>query len=171
MSEAGGRATGHAQKVTPGGVSDMRENNAFARSRLRFAGGPRRSNTGRGRSAHDTAFAPVETAHRGPAPPNRDQNFSLPRPRAIIRRAVIKNPPTAVDISTVRPAACCSPPAHLDAWVERPWIDGMQVDALHDLDMLFVRTMNTVYEITVVTARTGEAIVRGGDSFPSRPAP
>ena len=42
----------------------------------------------------------------------------------------------------------------------------MQVDALRDLDMLIVRTMNTVYEITVVTARTGEVIVRGGKFFP-----
>ena len=42
----------------------------------------------------------------------------------------------------------------------------MQVDALRDLDMLLVRTMNTVYEITVVTARTGEVIVRGGRFFP-----
>ena len=42
----------------------------------------------------------------------------------------------------------------------------MQVDALRDLDMLIVRTMNTVYEITVVTARTGECIVRGGKFFP-----
>ena len=42
----------------------------------------------------------------------------------------------------------------------------MQVDALHDLDLLIVRTMNTVYEITVVTARTGEVIVRGGRFFP-----
>ena len=78
---------------------------------------------------------------------------------------MIKHSSTAVDISTVRPAVAQSP-AHLDAWVGRPWVDGMQVDALHDLDMLLVRTMNTVYEITVVTARTGEVIVRGGRFFP-----
>ena len=42
----------------------------------------------------------------------------------------------------------------------------MQVDALRDLDMLIVRTMNTVYDFTVVTARTGEVIVRGGKFFP-----
>ena len=78
---------------------------------------------------------------------------------------MIKHSSSAVDISTVRPAVAPSP-AHLDAWVGRPWVDGMQVDALHDLDMLLVRTMNTVYEITVVTARTGEVIVRGGRFFP-----
>jgi hypothetical protein len=78
---------------------------------------------------------------------------------------VIKNSSAAIDVSTVRPAVAHSP-AHLDAWVGRPWVDGMQVDALRDLDMLIVRTMNTVYEITVVTARTGEVIVRGGKFFP-----
>ena len=78
---------------------------------------------------------------------------------------MIKNLSTGISISTVRPAAPHSP-AHLDAWVGRPWVDGMQVDALRDLDMLIVRTMNTVYEITVVTARTGEVIVRGGKFFP-----
>jgi hypothetical protein len=78
---------------------------------------------------------------------------------------VIKNLSTGISIPTSRPAAPHSP-AHLDAWVGRPWVDGMQVDALHDLDMLLVRTMNTVYDITVVTARTGEVIVRGGRFFP-----
>ena len=78
---------------------------------------------------------------------------------------MIKNLSTAIGISTVRPAAAHSS-AHLDAWVGRPWVDGMQVDALRDLDMLLVRTMNTVYDITVVTARTGEVIVRGGRFFP-----
>jgi hypothetical protein len=78
---------------------------------------------------------------------------------------VLKNLSTAIGISTVRPDAVHAP-AHLDAWVGRPWVDGMQVDALRDLDMLIVRTMNTVYEITVVTARTGEVVVRGGRFFP-----
>lgn len=78
---------------------------------------------------------------------------------------MIKNSSAAIDISTVRPAVAHSP-AHLDAWVGRPWVDGMQVDAARDLDLLIVRTMNTVYEITVVTARTGEVIVRGGRFFP-----
>jgi hypothetical protein len=78
---------------------------------------------------------------------------------------VLKHLPTATGDTAVRPAAVHAP-AHLDAWVGRPWVDGMQVDTLHDLDMLLVRTMNTVYEITVVTARTGEVIVRGGRFFP-----
>ena len=56
--------------------------------------------------------------------------------------------------------------ARLETWVDRNWTDGVQVDALRDLDILIVRTLNTVYEITIVTAQTGEAIVRGGRFFP-----
>jgi hypothetical protein len=83
----------------------------------------------------------------------------------IIRMNVTKTPPTATGILPVRTRAL-RPAAHLDTWVERPWTDGVQVDALRDLDVLYVRTMNTVYHITIVTARTGEAIVRGGKYFP-----
>jgi len=86
-------------------------------------------------------------------------------PGFIIRMTVIKTPPTATGIVPVQTRAL-QPAAHLDTWVERPWTDGVQVDALRDLDVLFVKTMNTVYHITVVTARTGEAIVRGGKYFP-----
>jgi hypothetical protein len=78
---------------------------------------------------------------------------------------VIKSLSTAIGIATVRPAGVHSP-AQLDSWVGRPWVDGMQVDAMCDLDALMVRTMNTVYELTVVTARTGDVIVRGGRFFP-----
>src|SRR5262245_15900134 len=85
-------------------------------------------------------------------------------PGFIIRMTVSKTL-TATGIVPVRTRAL-QPAAHLDTWVERPWTDGVQVDALRDLDVLFVRTMNTVYHITVVTARTGEAIVRGGKYFP-----
>ena len=58
------------------------------------------------------------------------------------------------------------PSAHLDAWIGRSWADGVQVDGLRDLDLLLVRTLNSVYEITLVTATAGEAIVRGGRFFP-----
>ena len=78
---------------------------------------------------------------------------------------MIKTPQAPTGITPVRSRAL-QPAAHLDTWVDRPWTDGVQVDALRDLDVLFVRTMNTVYQITVVTARTGEAIVRGGKYFP-----
>ena len=86
-------------------------------------------------------------------------------PGFIIRMTVTKTPPTATGIVPVQTRAL-QPAAHLDSWVERPWTDGVQVDALRDLDVLFVKTMNTIYHITVVTARTGEAIVRGGKYFP-----
>ena len=57
-------------------------------------------------------------------------------------------------------------PARLEAWTDRAWTNGVQVEALRDLDVLMVRTMNTVYEVTIVAAQTGEAIVRGGRFFP-----
>jgi hypothetical protein len=56
--------------------------------------------------------------------------------------------------------------ARLETWIERTWTDGLQVDGQRDLDTVVVRTLNTVYEITIVTAQTGEAIVRGGRFFP-----
>jgi hypothetical protein len=54
----------------------------------------------------------------------------------------------------------------LESWVEQPWSNGIQVDTLRDLDVLHVQTVNTMYEIRLVSARTGEAIVRGGRFFP-----
>lgn len=76
-----------------------------------------------------------------------------------------KTPPADTGIHPIRTRAL-QPAAQLEAWVDRPWTDGIQVDALRDLDVVFVTTMNTVYHITVVTAETGEAIVRGGKYFP-----
>lgn len=76
-----------------------------------------------------------------------------------------KTPPADTAAVAVR-SRVLQPAAQLDSWVERPWTDGVQIDTLRDLDVLFVKTMNTVYHITVVTARTGEAIVRGGKYFP-----
>ena len=78
---------------------------------------------------------------------------------------MLKHLSTAIGIATLRPDPVQSP-AHLDAWVDRSWVDGMQVDTLRDLDMVMVRTVNTMYEIRLVTARTGEVIVRGGRFFP-----
>lgn len=56
--------------------------------------------------------------------------------------------------------------ARLDSWADRAWTDGIQVDARRDLDRLLVRTRNTVYEITVLSASTGEVLVHGGRFFP-----
>src|SRR5687767_3326847 len=86
-------------------------------------------------------------------------------PGFIIRRTVTKTPPTDTAAVAVR-TRVLRPEAQLESWVDRPWTDGVQIDTLRDLDVLFVKTMNTVYHITVVSARTGEAIVRGGKYFP-----
>ena len=56
--------------------------------------------------------------------------------------------------------------ARLDSWADREWTDGIQVDARQDLDRILVRTRNTIYEITVLSATNGEALVRGGRFFP-----
>jgi hypothetical protein len=56
--------------------------------------------------------------------------------------------------------------ADLENWSKHPWTDGLQVDALPDLETLCVRTRNSTYEITVLSGRTAEVIVRGGQFFP-----
>jgi hypothetical protein len=63
--------------------------------------------------------------------------------------------------TTYLPAAC-----DLDTWSELPWSDGLQLADLHPLETLEVRTKNTVYEITVMDARCGDVLVRGGQFFP-----
>ena len=62
--------------------------------------------------------------------------------------------------------ACVPNPAALDAWSGHAWQSGLQVDRLRDLDTLRIVTRNTIYEITVVSAETGEAVVIGGRFFP-----
>jgi hypothetical protein len=56
--------------------------------------------------------------------------------------------------------------ADLDAWSTHRWTDGLQVDALPDLETLCVRTRNSTYEMTVLSGRTAEVLVRGGQFFP-----
>lgn len=58
--------------------------------------------------------------------------------------------------------------AALEDWSRHDWSRGVQVDRLHDFDALRVRTRNTVYEMIVVRAETGEAIVTGGRYFRER---
>jgi hypothetical protein len=45
--------------------------------------------------------------------------------------------------------------------------EGIQIDALQDLEMLTVRTRNSTYEIMVLRPRTGDVLVRGGLFFPA----
>jgi hypothetical protein len=56
----------------------------------------------------------------------------------------------------------------LDRWSSRNWDNGIQIDALEDLDSIAVRTRNSIYEITVLSRFTGEVLVRGGNFFPER---
>ena len=63
--------------------------------------------------------------------------------------------------TTYLPRAC-----HLDTWTGLPWTDGVQLAELRPLETLEVRTKNTVYEITVMDARRGDVLVRGGRFFP-----
>ena len=58
--------------------------------------------------------------------------------------------------------------ASLDAWAERAWTDGVQVDRLEALETLSFQTQNSIYEITVLRPETGEVLVRGGRFFPER---
>jgi hypothetical protein len=54
----------------------------------------------------------------------------------------------------------------LDDWLRHSWDDGVQIDELDDLQALRVATMNSTYDLAIVSARTGEVLVRGGRYFP-----
>ncbi|PYS52962.1 MAG: hypothetical protein DMG13_14440 [Acidobacteria bacterium] len=42
----------------------------------------------------------------------------------------------------------------------------MQLETMQDMDRLIVRTDNSTYEITLISARSGEILIRGGRFFP-----
>ena len=54
----------------------------------------------------------------------------------------------------------------LDAWSRHAWADGVQLEELAPLEAVHVQTRNTLYEITVVDGKNGEALVTGGRFFP-----
>ncbi len=56
--------------------------------------------------------------------------------------------------------------ADLQTWSKHEWTEGLQIDALRELDRLSVRTLNSVYDIIIVHPSTAEVLVRGGDFFP-----
>jgi hypothetical protein len=60
----------------------------------------------------------------------------------------------------------CSASALLDTWSAHDWSEGLQLESRQDMDRLIVRTENSTYEITVISARTGEILIRGGQFFP-----
>src|SRR5437773_12519166 len=64
--------------------------------------------------------------------------------------------------STVR----CSASALLDTWSSHDWSEGVQLETMQDMETLTVRTENSTCEITVISGRTGEILVRGGRFFP-----
>jgi len=64
--------------------------------------------------------------------------------------------------STVR----CSASALLDTWSSHDWTEGVQLESLPDMETLTVRTENSTYEMTVISGRTGEILIRGGRFFP-----
>ena len=61
----------------------------------------------------------------------------------------------------------CPAAADLDVWSAHVWRNGVQIETLPDLETLAVRTRNSLYEITVLSARTAEVLVRGGQFFPT----
>jgi hypothetical protein len=54
----------------------------------------------------------------------------------------------------------------LDKWSGSDWQNGVQINHLKDLQSLKIRTRNSMYELTVVSAEEGEVLVRGGAFFP-----
>src|SRR6266571_5766248 len=60
----------------------------------------------------------------------------------------------------------CSASALLDTWSAHDWKEGVQLETSQDMEKLIIRTENSTYEITVISPRTGEILVRGGHFFP-----
>lgn len=56
--------------------------------------------------------------------------------------------------------------ADVEAWSRYAWTEGLQIETLSNLEQLAVCTRNSVYEITVLSAHTGQVLVRGGQFFP-----
>ncbi|HEY2380275.1 MAG TPA: hypothetical protein VGK48_03735 [Terriglobia bacterium] len=60
----------------------------------------------------------------------------------------------------------CSARALLDTWSSHSWTGGVQLETMRDMDALSVDTENSTYEITVISGRTGDILIRGGRFFP-----
>ena len=60
----------------------------------------------------------------------------------------------------------CSAGALLDTWSSHSWTEGLQLEAMQDMEKLTVRTENSIYDITVISGRSGEILIRGGRFFP-----
>ena len=60
----------------------------------------------------------------------------------------------------------CSASALLDTWSSHDWTEGVQLETLEDMQTLTIRTENSTYDITVISGRTGDILIRGGRFFP-----
>src|ERR1700689_3618136 len=58
----------------------------------------------------------------------------------------------------------------LERWSESVWENGIQIERLRDMQTLKVRTMNSLYEFTIISATEGLVLVRGGLHFPEWPS-
>jgi len=70
--------------------------------------------------------------------------------------------PPATDTSEVRVPTS----GLLAAWSAHDWRGGVHVDDLSALDRLVVKTLNSTYEIILVSADSAQILVRGGAFFP-----
>ena len=64
--------------------------------------------------------------------------------------------------STVR----CSAGALLDTWSSHDWTEGIQLESIEDMETVTVQTENSTYDVTVISGRSGEILIRGGRFFP-----
>jgi hypothetical protein len=72
------------------------------------------------------------------------------------------------DESTITSAGTAVAPAGLlDRWAAHDWQDGLRVTDLLPLDRVIVRTLNSTYEIVIMTPATADVAVRGGAFFAS----
>jgi hypothetical protein len=60
----------------------------------------------------------------------------------------------------------CSAGALLDTWSSHGWTEGLQLETMADMDRLIVQTENSTYEVTVISGRAGDILIRGGRFFP-----
>jgi hypothetical protein len=58
------------------------------------------------------------------------------------------------------------PVTTLAGWLGHSWDNGVQIDQLEDLHAVRVETLNSTYDLAIVSARKGEILLRGGRYFP-----
>ena len=71
-----------------------------------------------------------------------------------------ESPESVINIKTLPGGAV------LDVWSQSPWGNGTQIDELEEMQRIHVRTVYSLYEITVIDGRNGEILVKGGEYMP-----